>query len=85
MRKPLPKRIQNAPQLEMGLELYWEAFWDLSTCRAVGMGAGPIPWLAIRDYGLTFGLDEDQQEDLVYLVRMMDNAYLTHQSEKGNN
>jgi len=82
MRRPLPDSIQNAPALELGLELYWDAFWDLSTCRPSGFGAGPIPWLAIRDYGLTFGFDDEQLEDLFYLVRVMDNAYLEHYKKK---
>lgn len=82
MRRPLPKKIQNAPELMLGLELYWNAFWDLSTCRASGLGAGPIPWLAVRDYALTFEFDEEQQEDLFYLVRLMDNEFLIHHQNK---
>jgi len=82
MRKPLPKKIQNAPELNLGLELYWNAFWDLSTCRSTGFGAGPIPWLAILEYTRTFEFDEEQQEDAFYLVRVMDNAYLNHHADK---
>lgn len=81
-RKPFPKAIQEAPHLAFGLELYWDAFWDLSTCRATGFGVGPIPWSAMRDYAVTFELDEEQQEDLYYLVRVMDNTFLDHHSEK---
>lgn len=81
-RSPLPERIKNAPRLWLGLELYYDAFWELSTCRASGMAVMPIPWSAMRDYASTFGLDEAQEEDLFYLVRAMDNAYIEH-FEKG--
>ena len=82
MRKPLPKKIQNAPELNLGLELYWDAFWDLSTCRPTGFGAGPIPWLAVRDYSLTFEFDDEQQDDLFHLIRLMDNEYINHYAKK---
>lgn len=77
-RSKLPDRIQNAPQLRLGLELYYIAFIDLSTCRTTGFGAGPIPWSVVQDYADTFDFDEDQTEALHYFVRKMDAAYLDH-------
>lgn len=74
--KPLPEKVANAPALMLGMELYYDAFWDLTTCRQVGFGAGAIPWASVRDYGLTFEFDEEQMEDLFYFIRVMDNAYL---------
>lgn len=62
----------------LGLELFWEAFWELTTCRSVGFSMGPIPWLAMREYAVTFEMGGDQQDDLFYLVREMDNAYINH-------
>ena len=73
---PLPDKIKNAPILRLGLELFYNAFWDLDSCRNSGWGMGPIPWLAMRDYATTFGFTEEQEEDLYYHVRLMDNAYL---------
>ena len=81
-RRALPKKIENAPSLMMGLELYWDAFLDLSTCRPTGMGMGPIPWSAIRDYAVTFDFDEDQHEDLYHFIRVMDNAFIEHHRNK---
>lgn len=76
-RKPLPEKIANAPELMLGLELYYSAFWDLTTCRQLGFGAaGAIPWSAIKDYAVAFDFDEEQAEDLFYFIRKMDNAYL---------
>lgn len=75
---PIPERILNAPQLEVGLEWYYEAFGKLTTCRSIGMGAGPIPWTAMNDYGIRYGLDGEEQDDFEYLIGAMDDAYLKH-------
>ena len=77
----LPKRIANAPTLHLGLELYYNAFWELSTCRSTGWGLGPIPWLAMREYALVYELTEDQEEDLYYFIREMDNAYVAYHNK----
>jgi hypothetical protein len=81
-KRPLPEKITNMPELRLGLELYYVAFWDLSTCRPVGLGIGAIPWLAIRDYALAFEFDEEQAEYLFYCVRRMDNAFIEFHSKK---
>lgn len=84
-RSPLPGRIQNAPQLEIGLELYYGAFWDLTTCRPGGWTVTPIPWSAIKEYGELNEFDPDQMEDLFVYIRLMDNAYIDwrHKQTKG--
>ena len=81
-RSRLPDRIANAPKLFFGLELYYDAFWELNTCRSAGWGVMPIPWSSIRDYSVTFDLDEAQEEDLFYLIRVMDNAFLDYHEGK---
>lgn len=73
---PLPKRIQNAPQLELGLELYYGAFFDLNSCRPVGMEEGPIRWIDIHDYCDRLEIVGDQRDDMHYHIRSMDNAFL---------
>lgn len=73
-RMPLPKAIQNAPSLFMGLELYYGAFVDLNTCR-IGMGDGPISWMAVHEYAAINKFDEDQTEDLHYYITKMDEAF----------
>lgn len=81
-RGPIPEKILNAPQLEFGLEWYYEAFGKLTTCRSIGMGVGPIPWLAVNEFGKRYGLDLEEQEDLEFLISSMDDAYLKHAAEK---
>lgn len=82
MGTELPPKIANAPVLTIGLELYLQAFWELSSCRDVGFGEGQIPWLAIDRYCQSLGLDIDQELALFHHVRAMDNVYLKHQSKK---
>lgn len=80
---PVPDAIQNAPVLAPGLELYWEAFMELSSCRSIGMGIGPIPWTAIRAYAAYLGLgDGEDFHRFQTLVRGMDAVYLDHHVKK---
>ncbi len=79
---PLPDRIANAPQLWFGLELYYEAFWELSTCRTSGWSVGPIPWLAISEYARVFQFSDRQSDNLFKYVRELDQAYLNFHSPK---
>lgn len=80
--RPIPEKIRNAPRLMMGLELYYEAFMDLNSCRASGFGMGQIPWLAIFDYAVANGFSEEQTEDLLQHIRVMDHAYMDHHNKK---
>lgn len=79
-RNPLPKVILEAPQLFSGLEIYFQAFFDLDTERSHGMGLTPIPWSAILRYARYQELDEEQTEDLLHYVRAMDNFNLNRLS-----
>lgn len=45
---PYPQFILDAPALDDGLSVFWDAFWDLMTCRD-GLG-GLVPWTAIELY-----------------------------------
>jgi hypothetical protein len=75
-RLPLPHAIQSAPDLWLGLELYYGAFVDLNTCRQSGWSVSPIPWTAIADYARAFRIEGEQRDDLFFFVRAMDTAYL---------
>lgn len=73
---PLPDRIQAAPELFLGLELYYSGFLDLTSSRQLGMGLGPISLMSILEYCLYKGIDGEQQEDFVYMVQNLDHKYL---------
>ena len=80
---PLPDKIQNAPELLLGLELYYKAFMDLTSCRGQVYGTeGPISWLSINDYCLIHGIMGEQQEDLMYHIQRLDSVYLEHKTKK---
>ena len=59
---------------------YVSAFWELSSCRINGMGAGPIPFTAIVDYSKIF--DVGDFEDFLYLMRSMDRKFLDLESDR---
>ena len=81
-KRPLPERIQNAPDLFVGLELYFQAFTELNTCRSTGWSAGPIPSWCIDELCARAELTEDESEDMCYHIRTMDQAFLKHMSTK---
>lgn len=79
-RKPVPAAIANAPTVLPGLHLYFQAFMDLTTCRAPG---GSIPWTAMHDWARIHGLSTVAEFDrFVALIKAMDVAYLTFQKDR---
>lgn len=81
-KRPIPAHIVNAPELHPGLDLYFLAFLELTTCRTQGYAEGPISWLSIKEYAVWEQFDRDQIEDLFYHIRKMDDAYLNYRAEK---
>jgi hypothetical protein len=81
-RQPYPDAIANAPELEPGLNLFYMAFLDLTSCRTLGYAQGPIPWLAIHHYCEAHGIEGEQREDVFHHVSALDKAYLDRSAEK---
>lgn len=79
---PLPKKIQDAPELYFGSLLYYDAFLELNTCRPSGWGIMPIPWTAIIAYADEHGLLGEQRESLLSIIRQVDQKWLEHLSKK---
>lgn len=78
-RRPLPPQIVNAPRLRAGLEMFYSAFWDLSSDRALGFGSvGRIPWSSIEAWADRHELSWDQREELHFVIRKMDRIYIDH-------
>lgn len=80
--KALPDRIQNAPELLPGLYLYIQAFYDLDSERSHDFGFRKIPFTSIMNYAKAFEFDEEQTEDLIYLIKHMDSAYIERLEKK---
>lgn len=72
----------NAPSLNQGLALFWRAFEQLTSCRQLGMSAGPIPWTAIRMWCEENTVVGRQRWRVFNHVRAMDNAYLKYLADK---
>jgi hypothetical protein len=81
---PLPESIANAPELELGLELFFSAFWDLTTCRPSGWSVQPIPWSAIIEWGQMHELDYEEMDDLLFYVREMDSEFIDYVAEQNS-
>ena len=83
-KQPYPNSIRDAPELDMGLGLYMQAFLDLDSSRLSGMSMGRIPWLTINDYCDRIGVIGDQKVDLIYCVQGLDNWYVEWHREKND-
>ena len=79
---PLPEKIKNAPALLPGLELFYNAFAALSSCRNTGFGEGEIPWNVISEYCDRNGIYGDQRDDTFFFVKELDSEYLAYKEEK---
>lgn len=58
------------------------AFWDLNTCRQIGMGLGQIPWDKIVEYGYHAGLERVIIDPFVRIIQTMDAKYLNWKEEQ---
>ena len=72
--------IHDEEPMFIGLEYYFRAFRDLSTCRGIGMGLGPIPFTAIIQYCNLYNIEEI--EEFIYLIRRMDDKFLELEAKK---
>ena len=80
--REIPEEIAFAPEIELGLELYYNGFIAISDSRQIGMGLGPIPWKVVHDYCVAMELDEEQSEAMHHHIREMDGAFLEHNRKK---
>ena len=80
--RTLPNRIQNAPELFVGLSLFFVGFMDLTDEREIGLSHGPIPWRAINDYCYAHEIIGEQREDFFFHVKRLDMVYLKWKQEQ---
>lgn len=64
------------PSLEPAWHFFWAAFWDLGTERPIGMGLGPIPDSALREYARHSGVTGDLLDSFKVIIRAVDAEYL---------
>lgn len=78
----IPEKFKNPPEIELGNELYFTAFNELSNERENGFGIGKLRWSSIAAYCGYLELDEDLSSTLHYVVRKMDDVYVEVVNEK---
>lgn len=80
--RKIPDGIANAPELQIGLQLYLQAFFDLDSERSHAFGVTRIPGSAVRQYAVDWELDEQQTDDLIFFIKRMDAAHLERLAAK---
>jgi hypothetical protein len=73
--------LENIPDIT-GYEWVFEAFTDLTTCRSIGMGIGPIPWTAVQTYVETMGLCPYDAFFFHAMIKEMDNQFIKFTAER---
>ena len=79
---PPPDWVINKPELDLGLEFYYMAFHELSSCRAIGMSEGLIPWTAMKTYADTYDIHGIELDRFIHIVTDMDMAYMKERQKK---
>jgi len=74
--------VSSVERLPRRLVFYLDAWFDLDTCREVGMGLGPIPWTAIIDYAREYELQKWHKDIFVSHIKKMDAAYRARKAEE---
>lgn len=78
----LPEWYRDCPELEPWDTFYTNAFWRLSTERAVGFSMGAIPHSKVVEYGYEHGLNPATMQLLEVVIRRMDETYLEWSSSQ---
>lgn len=78
-RLPIPDAIANAPELYHGLDFYFLAYIELSSCRVQD---GLIPWTAIAEYCVAHDLDSEMRDEIFYIVRRVDTQIQEYRFDK---
>ena len=79
--RDFPEWYNKVPLIGLGEDFYLSAYSDLSTCRQVGMGQGPIPWDKIVQYGLFYGLDNENIDFLIKIIGYVDIEFFKRQED----
>ena len=75
--KWLQDRIANSPLItEPYHSFLFDAFWELSTERQIGMSLGPIPVTAMMSHADLYDLTKPETLAFIKVMRAMDNLYL---------
>jgi hypothetical protein len=76
LNAPLPDKIANMPDLNLGLDFYMEVYLDLCSDKDVGFGEGPIPWSSMDNYAKRYDIVGYEFERMVMILRSADGEIL---------
>jgi len=82
-RGGVSKGLEKKPNIA-GSEWLWSAFHELSTCRTLGMGIGPIPWTAKAEYARYYRLTEDEEEVFMFCMNYIDNIFVEEANSRAS-
>lgn len=68
-----PRLLEPPPEVNEGLQLYMDAFWNLCADRGFG---NRIRWTAMHFYASSLGLSYEEEWDMVFLLNRLDMTYL---------
>lgn len=74
--RPAPEWYLDKPELDSSSMLYLYFFNQLSSCRSVGMGIGPIPWTAIITYAEFREFNYRETITFVNIIQLLDSVFL---------
>lgn len=69
------------PLLLPGSGFYLAAFWELNSDRPIGMAVAQIPFSAIDRFADRNGIEGEEFEFLVHMIRAMDAVAMAHWRE----
>ena len=81
----MPSIIRDAPfPIDSYQDRMIVAFWQLSSCRGVGMALGPIPWSDMHKYAECNGYADCQVEydAFVHIMQKLDEEYMSYQQDR---
>jgi len=74
--------MREKPVVPENLVWFWNAYWDLDTCRTYGGEfPRPIPWTIIKQYAEQHEIEFDY---LHSVISEMDETYLKYKAEQYN-
>jgi hypothetical protein len=70
---PLPEKISNAPKMLVGLDIYFNAFTDLSAFRNP---SDSLRWESVNQYCKENDITGIQRENMFYHLSSLDKLYI---------
>jgi hypothetical protein len=80
--EPIPERIASKPILSAGDLPYYMAFIELDTERSHSFSLAKVPRSAIVAFANECGLNNEERDDLIFIIRIMDAAHLEYLAKK---